>query len=179
MDRRNRITSQDTSNGSGSLGRQWLGRQCQRLADDFNGRALDKCRARGHRRIRTAHTALIEHIAHRPLRLADLARQVGVSQQAVGKLVRELERAGYLNCAPLPGDRRSFHISLTPQGQQLLTDFDETLVEVRGEYRILFGADTFGLLERSLQLAMASIRTQRPLPDLQAANVGHDTKPTH
>src|SRR5690606_34278539 len=101
-----------------------LGTLLQRLSRDFELRTLRKCHARGHLKVRNVHAALIGHIRDGQLRLNELALRAGISQQATGKLVRELERAGYVECHVPADDRRARCISLTALGRQLLDDFD-------------------------------------------------------
>ena len=57
--------------------------------------------------IRPAHTALFPHIDLSGTRQTALARRMGVSKQAVGQLVSELEQMGALERVPDPSDGRA------------------------------------------------------------------------
>lgn len=138
-----------------------LGTLLQRLSRDFEARILRKCHARGHLKVRNVHAALIGHIRDGQLRLNELALRAGISQQATGKLVRELERVGYVECRVLPDDRRARCISLTVRGQQLLEDFDAVLAEVRGDYISAVGPTALVALEHQLHLAAAALENLR------------------
>src|SRR5919112_318167 len=48
-------------------------------------------------------------------RLTDLAASAGLTKQAVGEAVSELEKQGYLERLPDPNDRRAKIIKLTPR----------------------------------------------------------------
>lgn len=64
-----------------------------------------------------AHSAVFSQIAPEGSRLTELARRANMSPQAMGELVDELERLGYLVRRPDPTDRRAKLITLTKKGQ--------------------------------------------------------------
>lgn len=134
-----------------------LGQLLQELAADFQQRALDKCHARGHRKIRGAHSAVIENLDTSAISLGELADRIGISQQATGKLVRDLERAGYVENHLDDRDKRSRLIRLTPQGCALQRDFGEILQEVREEYQHVLGNNGMQILEQQLRNAMTAL----------------------
>lgn len=127
-----------------------LGQLLHELADNFQQRALAKCRARGHRKIRGAHGAVIENLDHTAISLGTLADRIGISQQATGKLVRDLERAGYVESELDIHDKRSRLIKLSTEGCALQRDFAEVLQEVRGEYQAVLGPAGILALEQQL-----------------------------
>jgi DNA-binding MarR family transcriptional regulator len=65
-----------------------------------------------------------------PLMQADLAKHMGVGRAAMGSLIDSLERHGWVERRPKPGDRRVWLIAITPSGEQAarqVTKIDETL----------------------------------------------------
>ena len=66
---------------------------------------------------RPAHSAVFAQIAPDGSRLTDLARRANMSPQAMGELVDELERMGYVIRRPDPTDRRAKLIKLTEKGR--------------------------------------------------------------
>ncbi len=65
-----------------------------------------------------------------PLMQADLAKHMGVGRAAMGSLIDSLERRGWVERRPKPGDRRVWLIAITPSGEQAarqVTKIDETL----------------------------------------------------
>jgi DNA-binding MarR family transcriptional regulator len=54
------------------------------------------------------------------LRMAELARQVGLSTSGLTRLVDRVEEAGYVERQSCPNDRRGAFAVLTPAGQDLL-----------------------------------------------------------
>jgi DNA-binding MarR family transcriptional regulator len=53
-------------------------------------------------------------------RMTDLARAVLLSKSGLTRLVDNIEEAGLVRRATIPGDRRSVHIRLTPAGRRLV-----------------------------------------------------------
>ncbi len=85
--------------------------RCARL---MNERALSRLRAQGLDGVRATHTTLLPHIDLEGTRLSELARRVGVSKQAVGQWVDELEAMRVLTRAPDPHDKRARLVRFAP-----------------------------------------------------------------
>jgi DNA-binding MarR family transcriptional regulator len=71
-------------------------------------------------RLRPAHTSLFPHIDKEGTRLTELARRLGVTKQAVGQLVTELEGLGVLERVDDPADGRAKLVRLTDRGLRAL-----------------------------------------------------------
>lgn len=135
---------------------QHLGQLLHTLSDAFELRTLEKCRDRGHRKFRCSHSAVIAQLDDTGLCLGDLAERIGISQQATGKLVRDLERAGYIYSHPDIRDKRSRIIQLTPTGIRLKMDIEEVLSEVRREFQEILGNGGLDNLEQQLRNAASA-----------------------
>lgn len=89
----------------------------------LNERAIARLRRRLDLPFRTSHTTLLPHI---PLaggvRQTELAQRLGVSKQAVGQLVDELEGLGVLTRWADPGDGRARQVGYTPRGRTLMAE---------------------------------------------------------
>jgi DNA-binding MarR family transcriptional regulator len=70
--------------------------------------------------IRPAHTALFPHVDRQGTRLTELARRLGVTKQAVGQLVGDLEQMGVLERADDPLDGRAKLVRFTDRGLRAL-----------------------------------------------------------
>src|SRR4051812_49724164 len=64
--------------------------------------------------LRAAHTQVFEGLDPDGTRLTTLAERAQMSHQAMGEMVDELVRHGYLERVPDPADRRARPISPTP-----------------------------------------------------------------
>lgn len=116
---------------------------------DFQRRALAELGRRGHRELTPALVGLLPHLHTEGSRAIDVARRAGITKQAVGKLLGELERQGYLNRSPDPDDRRAQVAEFTPRGEELLADIRTTIAHIEAAYADLLGEQRFGQL-RSL-----------------------------
>jgi DNA-binding MarR family transcriptional regulator len=70
--------------------------------------------------IRRAHTALFPHVDRQGTRLTELARRLGITKQAVGQLVGDLEQMGVLERADDPLDGRAKLVRFTDRGLRAL-----------------------------------------------------------
>lgn len=104
--------------------------RCARL---LNERALARARERLQYPVRASHMTLIPHIDLQGTRLTTLARRVGVSKQAVGQLVGELEGFGALERVPDPDDGRAKLVRFTEAGRRWLLEGLAVLGEVELE----------------------------------------------
>lgn len=67
--------------------------------------------------IRPTHFRVFENLPPGGARLTELARRAQATKQAMGYLVDELERRGYVERVPDPGDGRASIIRRTERGQ--------------------------------------------------------------
>ena len=102
-----------------------------------------------HLQIRASHTALMPHLDLEGTRLTTLAERLGVSKQAVGQLVSELEEMGVIKREPDPTDGRAKLVCFTERGLtglfdglELLQDLEQELVERVGKRRMKEFAET-------------------------------------
>lgn len=80
-----------------------------------NELVMGQMRRAGFRKVRESHGYLIQHVIESERSITELARRMGISQQAASKAVAELVRLGVLE--ELPGeDRRSKRIRLSRRG---------------------------------------------------------------
>ena len=72
--------------------------------------------------IRASHTSLFPFIELEGTRLTDLAARLGVSKQAAGQLVEDLEQMGILERAPDPADGRAKLVRFSARGRRGLLE---------------------------------------------------------
>jgi DNA-binding MarR family transcriptional regulator len=116
-----------------------IGRMFQRAARAYSDVALIKLRDYGHDGLTLFHTALISNLDLEGNRITTLAQRAGVSKQAMGQLVGDLEQRGYIERIPDPNDGRATLIKFTEQGWQLLQDAYLVKLAIETEYTEILG----------------------------------------
>ena len=122
--------------------------KCARLV---NERALATIAVdEGQPRPRPAHMALFPHIALEGTRQSEVARELGISKQAVGQLVGELEAMGILERRPDPDDGRAKRVVFTKQGLEGMLEGIEHLRRIENELAKAIGKNTMAALRAAL-----------------------------
>ena len=117
------------------------------LLDELSDQLFEEFRARlaeaGHSSIRAGHGCVFRFIHQGGSRLTDLAASSGLSKQAVGEVVDDLERLGYVVRDADPADRRAKVIRLTEMGAdahqtalEIFADVERALGERYGAERV-------------------------------------------
>lgn len=133
------------------LRQEHIGRLFLRAHRTFSERALHKLRQRGHTRLSMAHTSLLPHLDVNGTQATVLAERAGITKQAAGRVIADLEREGYVQRLPDPTDQRASIIVFTDAGRQFLVDAYHVKKEIEAEYTSLLGAERMHQLRRILQ----------------------------
>jgi DNA-binding MarR family transcriptional regulator len=88
---------------------------------------------------RISHGFLVQRLVEDARPIGALARDLGVTQQAVSKPVAELERLGYVERRPGPGDGRVRLVGLTRRGRDAIAAAGAARAEVVAELRERIG----------------------------------------
>ncbi|MCW5811425.1 MAG: helix-turn-helix transcriptional regulator [Labilithrix sp.] len=120
--------------------------------------------ARKHGGVRVSYGWIMQHLMGGPQSVTYVARALGISQQAVSKSLRELERLGYVKESD-GEDGRARYVALTARGQDLVAAARRSRAAVDDDVRRLLGADTYEktrtALRRTLEhLAAAAVRAR-------------------
>lgn len=127
-----------------------------RAARLVNERAVARVQARGGQ-LRTAHTALLPHITSAGVRLTELADKLGVTKQAVGPLVDDLEREGIVERVDDPADRRAKLIRWTKRGERALLDGIGVLAALERDLAKSVGKQRMAALADTLEALIAAV----------------------
>ena len=107
--------------------------------------------AQGFDGVRYRHGSVFRFIDPEGSRLTELAERSGLSKQAVGELVDELERLGYVERAPDPRDRRAKIIKLTDRGARGQAAAGAIVTDIEQEWATHLGSDRIVELRRTLR----------------------------
>jgi DNA-binding MarR family transcriptional regulator len=116
-----------------------LGLVVRQMTDDLQRRLHDA----GFVDQRLAHNTVFAHIPPEGIRLTALAERAAMTKQAMGELVADLERLGYVRRRADPADRRAKIIELTDRGWEAVAvalasfaDMERELAQHVGAQRV-------------------------------------------
>lgn len=100
---------------------------------------------------RPAHSAVFAHIdVEGGTRLTTLAARANITPQAIGELVDDLERQGYVRRRPDPDDRRAKRIVLTARGTACVRAAQGAIADLEGELHDAIGGKQLEALHEAL-----------------------------
>ena len=149
-DNNNQATAQQLSNN--------LSRLLREFSRDFEHRIWRGLAARGYPDTRPSHGVVFANLGPQGIRVTELAARARVTQQAMGKMLKELERLGYVTREVDREDKRAKEIRLTERGAALAADNVAVASEVRAYYADLIGTRLLEDLEGSLRQAVDKLR---------------------
>jgi DNA-binding MarR family transcriptional regulator len=132
-----------------------LGHLLTRSARLFNEQAVAAVQAAGYPEVRESWVGLLRHLEPDGVRSSVLGDRLGITKQAAGQLVSDLERVGYLERVPDPSDGRAKLVRMTD----------------RGFGAWLAGLDALHTLESELHRVVGLEGLRRDAPKLLAALV--------
>jgi DNA-binding MarR family transcriptional regulator len=136
---------------------QLLLRATRALSD----RITNEMYKRGHKQLRSAHSALLANLDIEGTCLTELAERAGMTKQAMGELLIDLEHKGYVERRPDPIDRRAKRIYFTEMGRQGLLDAWTIMQEVEAEFQAVLGVQGFQLLRTALIMTLEPTSLQQ------------------
>lgn len=122
----------------------------QQLARDFERRARATLRSRGHTGLQPSHQVIFASLGPEGARLTELAARAAMTKQAMGQLVDDLERLGYVERVPDPADGRAKLVRLTRDGRAFLDDAAEVVADIWSDYAELLGERELARLQSRL-----------------------------
>ncbi len=135
-----------------------LSRLLREFSRDFERRIWQGLAARGYSDIRPSHSAIFANLGMGAVRVTELAERAQVTQQAMGKMLKELERMGYVARDIDGGDKRAKEIRLTQRGVALAADSLEVVTQIRAYYAHKIGAQALDDLEAHLRSAVGRLQ---------------------
>jgi DNA-binding MarR family transcriptional regulator len=125
------------------------------LLDDLAGDSFAKFRRTlkeaGHPDIRQGHGCVFRFINEGGSRLTDLAESSGLSKQAVGEVVDDLETLGYVERAQDPQDGRAKVIRLTERGADAQRTALAIFADIERDWAERYGAERVATMRKLLE----------------------------
>lgn len=143
-----------------------MGRLLLELSRHFELESLERMRANGHPDLTLAQKQVIAHLPLAGARITDLAARVGVTKQAMMKLVDGLEAQGYVERMDDPSDARAKLVRFSRAGLRLLDSGLGAVSELEAEYTEVLGRAGMDRLRRDLSALVAGLELS--LPDEEA-----------
>jgi DNA-binding MarR family transcriptional regulator len=107
--------------------------------------------AAGYDDLGPAHFNILQHPTPDGVRPTELAARGQMTKQAANRLIRHLERRGYLRLEPDPTDQRARIARLTERGWNLIATIRATVEEVEREWSRELGPRRFEALRSALK----------------------------
>ena len=82
--------------------------------------------------------------------IGTLARRAGVTRQAAGQLLAQIERCGYVELKASPHDTRATMVRFTARGRRMLAVVIELIEAIDAEWAALIGEKAFEQAQQAL-----------------------------
>jgi DNA-binding MarR family transcriptional regulator len=128
-----------------------LGQLLEDILHGLGAAARQRVRAAGFEDVRSAHDCVFHFLEPEGVRLRVLADRAGMTPQAVGEHVDELEQLGYVERVPDPGDRRAKLIRPTARGTTIIAAGLDGLRDVEREWNETVGPRRLTQMRRALE----------------------------
>lgn len=116
----------------------------------YNRRIVGGLHARGFTDFSPAFPPLLSNLDVEGTRIGVLARRAGVTRQAAGQLLREIEKCGYVDRRQAVDDTRATVVRFTPRGRRLLAAVFELVMEIEADFARHIGPAEFDRLRETL-----------------------------
>ena len=127
-----------------------IGMIAQQLQRAFEAECFDRLVAAGFTGLRMRHSVLLNSLGPDGSRITTLAAELGMTKQAMGEMIDDLETNGYLERTTDPDDRRARLIRFTSRGEDALKMAFEMMPAIEREYADLVGATRYAEAKRAM-----------------------------
>lgn len=107
--------------------------------------------ARGWPDVSRSQSMVMTNIVSGIVRPSDIARNLGVSRQAIHKTITQMAALGIVDMAPDPKDRRHMIVSLTETGARMRRDAQRAMDALTAQLAERLGQDRFDALLETLE----------------------------
>jgi DNA-binding MarR family transcriptional regulator len=131
-----------------------LGEAKELAIDELHRRLGDE----GYPDIRPGHGCVFRFIEAEGSRLTEIAARAGMTKQAVGEVVADLERLGYVERVPDPDDRRAKIIRLSERGWDAERAALGILADIERRWAREVGEERLAALRETVEAVLAAER---------------------
>jgi len=107
---------------------------------DMDNRLMEQLQQRGYADFKMGDMVFIANIAPEGIINNELAKKAHITKQAMSKVVKNLEAAGYIITRKHESDNRATVIFLSDKGKELVIAATESVLEIEQYYSSLIGA---------------------------------------
>src|SRR5687768_8065443 len=105
----------------------------------------------GFRDFSPAFPQIMSNLDTEGTRIGVLAKRAGITRQAAGQLVAEIERVGYVERRAATDDARATVVHFTPLGRKVLARVFVLVEEVEGRFEEILGKRAYETMRDGLQ----------------------------
>src|SRR5262249_13416496 len=127
-----------------------LYRPLNRTLRIYNRRVVAGLHARGFTDFSPGFPPLLSNLDVEGTRIGVLAKRAGVTRQAAGQLLREIEKCGYVQRTEAADDARATVVRFTAKGRRLLANVFELVEEIEADFASHLGPGEFDRLRDML-----------------------------
>ncbi|GLY17106.1 hypothetical protein Kisp01_41210 [Kineosporia sp. NBRC 101677] len=124
------------------------------LGDAVTGQVLETLRGTG---LRPGHGYLIQRLLAGPATATEIAEELGITQQAVSKVLKELAALGHVEPAVDPANRRRRPVALTATGRNAVEATRRTRAEIDARLREALTPEGFDTTMAALNVALETL----------------------
>lgn len=96
---------------------------------------------------------------HEGLSQSQISDELEIEKSTTGRLIDQVERSGWIERRPIPGDRRLWGIHLTDRARQLIAEVESIVLNTRGEMLRGLSAEQQQTLSEMLQTVKSNLST--------------------
>lgn len=127
-----------------------LYRPLARVLRTYNRSMVSAIQARGFSDFSPAFPQILSNLDTEGTRIGVLALRAGLTRQAAGQLVAEIERRGYVQRRSAPDDARATIVRFTVRGRRLLENVFELVEQTEDGFAALLGQAEYERLKAAL-----------------------------
>jgi DNA-binding MarR family transcriptional regulator len=142
--------------------RTHVGRLLFELSRHFELESLERMQANGHPDLTLAQKQVVVNLPLAGARVTELASRMGITKQAMMKLVDGLEAQGYVERLDDPSDARAKLVRFSRTGLRLLDSGLEAVSELETEYTAVLGRAAMDRLQRDLSTLVEGLELSLP-----------------